>query len=1506
MRRARNNRSPYPPIRYSPLPSLSPLSDEQLPREEGYYQLVGYAPHWFWTWYVPVIPQVKWVPAIEARTVKSGHGSVKFCGGNLWVSKELNGGGYGPFRRASSLNWSFSGDPADGPVENTTSWNLYLDTSDLENSCKSCDGDEVIPPSGSTPAQLPSPSASTSNWLPQPSDGSGGADTDDSGRISFNADLQAASVVNPSALSFIDFEGGAEVIDDANGDLRQVKTSTLLADIVTVDSSTIEIRFYDAPSQGPGANGLYDVSALNLRGSQKIEEVSSTENGPGIRQTSTVGGSSDYAEAYGFGGPTATQHVVVLDNGERLIETVTSLVDLGNDLWRRTVDQKEKRKDANGNYVVTEEIRTIYEQKPWNEEVVTSRSMDPNGVNQTTVYTYYDNPADSFYGERKAIVAADGSWTKYVYDAVSGDLTHAYRPWLDGPSSPDAASGSNSRATIYSQPNTSTREVTETLPGSGGAVEIRKTVTVTSNPGYAIIDGARDTTTRRQTTTTTYLSGSAVADSTSTSIFYPAWADSPFAGHMLSSTAADGSTTSYSYASGSFDSATGQFIRDAHGTPTELVGDARQTVVDTGEQRTVTVSDSLGTRTVETRLRPSAGSEASVVAESTVYEYDATNGRLLKVITDGDIISETVYHANGNVSSFDASGVETLTTFDPSGDVSARTKVGVGGQADIVSTTSETYGNSVVTMTSTTSAGGLSTSQSSTRDLAGRNLSITDSLDVVTTYSHTTAPGGGRKVTVNRPGGVTEITEYYLDGQVKSVSGTGVIARFHDYSVNANGHVVEKTYTGSSDNSSSRWQESTRDGEGRTLTVEQPGPNGGSIVTAYSYNGEGRLWKTEQTGRAAQISEYSPEGRLFRHGLDMNGNDVLDIGGTDRVTEYHSFVESSGGNWWQVNAVLTYPLDGDGTAEEISRTRRQLATGNESAHETHSGDGHILTVATSVDRATATVTQTTTSNRSSVSAVAVSINGLTTSQSSLTVAAPALYQYDALGRLTHATNPRTGLATKRKYNALGQLEETLEPGNISTKYTYYAATSASAGRLESVENALGKKTWYAYDARGRMTHQWGATAYPLKYEYDAYGALTKLHTYQTDSGWTGATVPGAFASTTSSTTTWNYEATTGLLLQKLDDSNQGPSYSYHASGLLASRTWARGVVTNYQYNAAGELTNTSYSDGTTTVSRTYHRDGQVASVTDAAGTHTYAYAHPGRGFSQESIAGGWLDGIVYSSAATANGQLAGLSVSKSNELLYEVGYGYDNQSRLDTVTSADSSFHYQYTANSDRIASVDSYFRNNPVLSGNRMYDSNDRLDSIAYSVGTNAVSSHDYTHDDLHRRTMAVREDGSYWSYGYNDRNEVSSARKFNAADTGLAGWGAGFQYDAIGNRIWADEGGDSLGAGMRRTAYTSNSLNQYSAVSNAGGFDVVGTAATAASVTVNGIAADRQGAMFRKEVSVDNSSGIVRRTVDTIATVAGAGIKQSGCGGPGERSQVSASRHRNDRARSGRQSHQ
>jgi RHS repeat-associated protein len=135
-----------------------------------------------------------------------------------------------------------------------------------------------------------------------------------------------------------------------------------------------------------------------------------------------------------------------------------------------------------------------------------------------------------------------------------------------------------------------------------------------------------------------------------------------------------------------------------------------------------------------------------------------------------------------------------------------------------------------------------------------------------------------------------------------------------------------------------------------------------------------------------------------------------------------------------------------------------------------------------------------------------------------------------------------------------------------------------------------------------------------------------------------------------------------------------------------------------------------------------------------------------------------------------------------------------------------------------------------------------------------------------LDRRYQADWNDGALWSYGYNDKNEVLSGRKFKSGTEAQWGYDFAYDFDGIGNR-------ESTSINNRVSIYTANALNQYTQRTVPGWASVLGEVDTTAKVTVAKTTVKQQGGNFFAEWPVDNNAAPVYQTVKTYAAKAGAG---------------------------------
>ena len=451
-------------------------------------------------------------------------------------------------------------------------------------------------------------------------------------------------------------------------------------------------------------------------------------------------------------------------------------------------------------------------------------------------------------------------------------------------------------------------------------------------------------------------------------------------------------------------------------------------------------------------------------------------------------------------------------------------------------------------------------------------------------------------------------------------------------------------------------------------------------------------------------------------------------------------------------------------------------------------------------------------------------------------------------------------------------EQQLQPvgGSFITQasYAYYPLGAAHEGRLQTLTNAENATTSYTYDAAGHVLTQTGTASYPLRYEYDTLDRLWKLHTYRAASP--DLTQAG-------DVTTWVYDPASGKLTRKLDAANRGPSYTYTAGGLLHTRTWQRGVVTTYAYDGAGRLTGIAYDDTTPEVAHGYDRAGRRTSTTDAAGAHTLAYDGSQLDTWTVNGAGAPWSGLSVDYGITA-GRRSGREASLGGITVPAVSYSYATTSgALESVSTAGAgsttvTATYRRTAATGWNDGVTYSVGTSTKLSSTRTPDTRGRLEAVSWVNGANAVlSGHDYTLDEMNRRTAAQRQDGSKWNYGYNDRGEVTSAAKEDAAQIPEPGKQYGFAFDGLGNRTSSTVSSLNDDQTLRTTGYSANELNQYTQITHPqpGWLVLRGSAYTEATVTIDIEPPTlRAGPLWHYEKSVDNSSGATRRIAEITAT--------------------------------------
>jgi RHS repeat-associated protein len=1308
----------------------------------------------------------------------------------------------------------------------------------------------------------------------------------------------AALIYSPPGLT-----NQVDVVRNPDGSLRQIYAPENLADVVVINANEYEIRLYPITNVGTKTAGLYPVTgAPTVVWKFKNPNPLTTNR---LQITKTQGAMVDTAEYTWDQFTDAWALTQGGANGTRVeTQTVSYLTPYSRAV---TVTVKD------GNGIVAAKTTRVYYTFPFGERM-TSLIKDPDGAALTTTYAYHENAqAIHKYGKLLSVSNPDGSWEKYDYD-IANNLSVVLRPWKDVTLA--NADQTNCRATHYTYSFGNDRPIgvptylERTLGQTRELIEgklVRQTNYGSNryqNGAPILLNGqpvVEESRSEHNVSVTSAGVATLLQENTFT-VRYAVTADQLYRNRVARMDFPDGRRDTYAYEKGDWVPNTadpslsvftpnpaGLSERDTvtHGTTTTPNGIANKTT------REMTIRDQCG-RTVMTETYVYNGATYERVGW-TASTFDP-RGHLLETKRHNGQVMTAVWNGDLKQSDINENGEETTYTYDALMRVKTQTKKGVAAngsfpaQVDIVTTFNYDAEGRGVSQVVTGGALSINNSSLTVRDVAGRVIRSTDSTGLVTTTEYA---NGGRTITVRRPGGFFQTTDKYLDGQIKSVTGSAVVTQTYDYGAEEVSNYYAalpwtQVYIGPSGAASPRWSRTYTDWRYHKTRLVSPGFTGTNLTRWFTYNDKGQLISEENkagTVRTApdRLYEYDSLGRQVRSGSDNNNSGTLTLASLDQVNDTDTAYEKVGSDWFRTTTAKTYLTDSNATPTTLQIQKERLnnftTVGSEKiVSESFSIDvsGNQAKGTTLVDRAAKKVRNLTDTPDSTQDAETISLNGLMQSSKPATPRNATTYGYDALGRQTTVTDPAAGVMAYT-YDATTGRMVSVSKGGKTTTVTYYPANHASAGQVMSEANAANKKVYYEYSARGETIRTWGDATYPLEYVYNSYGEKTEMRTYRAGNGWAGATWPGALAGT-ADVTTWIYHGATGLMTTERDAANKDTVYTYDAAGRVLTRTLARlsaasaPIVTTYAYlGNALELSSITYSDGTPNVSFSYDRNGRQQGVTDAAGTRTRTF-NVANSVLTEQFTVGLQIGIQVTNGYDTFLRRQSLSAAKGATTLVSQTYGYDVYGRKGTVTSGAQTATYAYYPTTD-LLNTTTYIGGTNL---GRAYDSFGRLQAITTTPAAGGAVSYTYQYDNLGRREKVTREDASYWNYGYDDRHQLLAGKKYFSDLTPVAGMQFEYGYDNIGNRQATKTGGNDLGTGFRNASYTANNLNQYTQRSVPGAFDVLGTAATGATVTVNTQAAYRKNDYFQKEISVSNAGGPVYQQIDVVGAknnVGGAG---------------------------------
>lgn len=484
------------------------------------------------------------------------------------------------------------------------------------------------------------------------------------------------------------------------------------------------------------------------------------------------------------------------------------------------------------------------------------------------------------------------------------------------------------------------------------------------------------------------------------------------------------------------------------------------------------------------------------------------------------------------------------------------------------------------------------------------------------------------------------------------------------------------------------------------------------------------------------------------------------------------------------------------------------------------------------------------------------------------------FLYDDLGRLTSQTLPDPDPADSATTAQTTTFTYTLLANGNERQ------TTTHPGNLETITDT---------DPQGRMIRRYGHGTYPEAWTYDFAGRRHTLTTWQDFDPATGTGLSGE------TVTRWEYNSA-GLLKQKhyADASTAaqpGPLHTYTPGGRPATKTLPRNgndnqpVVITYLY-ADGtadqphtmRLTGIDYGTNTpetANVNYTHDNRGRVRTIEDGSGLRELDYLN-GR-LKRERHITGLLAGytIDRSFEAEKGHRIKGRAVTHPDyPRIHEESLSFDAFGRVKTLANRadlatythhhDTAFVSEITYSRGGEASVNQHYG----------YDRHNRQNHASASFDSQTLHLADLSRDNLGRVTDMTLADDSYWEYGYDGLNQITSAVKRDSTGNALPGYTFGYGFDTIGNRLQAERE-------VATDTYTPNPLNQIESINHAGLIHLLGTAAPSANVTLNTQAVSRADSLYYGTASGNNTveaiaiegriTGAGHNSTDAVAVVEG-----------------------------------